>query len=825
MSNQKKSILAGTIVLAGFAVILGVISSKTDPQPGFAQAAPAPAPDVSIVFVIDGSRSLVGPEGLRYFSLAKDGVAEFLSRPHFPLDTTFEVSVMQFTKRTAPRYEQGQHYILPTQITASNVNTIIGQVERLARSTHATASLLEMGLWEAKKVWDVGGGSNADANTDKHIILLTSGEYQLPKPAPPENYTCGTNCPSLGTGTTDNRARPIRTIAKAAREDGIFVSSLQVGPEWHRDNETPYDDASGDFDYCESSPPILPDRGELLKDVSNFEGDCGGESIGSFNRINPLECYACGISDFVPGTEYDIADAVGWTICKAAADGGNYDDNVDADFLYGDANIPLHRICDNCPDDSNKRQRDCNRDGYGDVCQFTTTHCGTGIGDTDDSDDDGLCDGLDTCPNGDDCLVSMWAERVVCPSGDCSCDCDHDGLPDECIAAVDLEARQLLLPIDDLNDADSNGVPDFCEDENTKHECTGFPDECNLDFQQSPFLYVEDFENGPGGDILDVGGWGISLSESDPDYDEAVTKAFWITPPVICGEDHGKAVLFAPVGDSSYYIESPGIALPAWECGALVNGNPNNETLCYAKTGSIDPTGWGAFAVDIDLFFAATPWQGQSEFDLLIRAPCEDEALGSTRAHLKFVSRADPEEERGDIYMAAPELQSDPNYLGMVWVGDYHVNTWFTLTMRFNEARNFDNDCNWTPQYDVHVVKSWGQKRPLDCPVECDPDCLLSCPPTCDATEPSSITYPPDVHGFSQLDKVRHSRNVQVRIAKNGHAGWMMFDNISIQEITACEFWTNDNQAGTHGCPVGEECTCAWFVNYGHRWSCTPEPP
>jgi hypothetical protein len=793
MSKQKKSILAGTIVLVGFVVILGVISSKTDPQPGFAQAAPAPAPDVSIVFVIDGSRSLVGPEGLRYFSLAKEGVAEFLSRPNFPLDSTFEVSLVQFTRRTAPRYKQGRHYILPTQITTTNVNTIIGQVEQLARSTHATASLLEMGLWEAKKVWEVGGGSNADANTDKHIILLTSGEYQLPKPAPPEKYTCGDNCPFECNGSTDNRACQIRKIAKKAREDGIFVSSLQVGPEWHRGDETPYPGTPGNFNYCSS--PDLPDRGELLKDVSNFEGDCPqsyDQTVGGFFRINPLECNGCGIPDFVPGTEYDIADAVGWTICKAAAAGGNYVDNADTDFLYGDTNIPLHRICDNCPDLPNKRQRDCNRDGYGDACQFTTTHCGTGIGDTDDSDDDGLCDGLDTCPNGDDCLVTMWAERAVCPSGDCSCDCDHDGLPDECVAAVDFEAEHLILPLDDVNDADGNGVPDFCEDESTEGQCLGLPKRCMLDYPiGNPPSYLEDFEGtewpAPAQPVIhpDSGdnalGWYISDTDHKPEF---TVDSFQENDG--CGINNGQFIRLAGGGPaSSWYVESPGIGLPEWECDG-------SDSECHPPA-----DGWGAYALDMDIYIPSLAEAGM-EFDIYVMESCSSTVFDGARMHLRIIDTREgiagwcsgngEDWDLGEIYIK--DLAQDcPQYPGFLHLRDIQTGSWATLSFLFNDAKKFYTDNNTcqsqpgTPDAGLKIDDNNNNcsGRFFDGP-------FLRRNP--------AATFTPN--------------GIKVRIGTKGVSD-LLIDNMRIREIDACE--AKGNSCGMQDC-ICEDGGSNW------RWGC-----
>lgn len=139
-----------------------------------------------------------------------------------------------------------------------------------------------------------------------------------------------------------------------------------------------------------------------------------------------------------------------------------------------------------------------------------------------DSDNDGVCDGLDVCPGGDDnmdgdndgipdfcdgCAVdcpdsdcdSVCDADDVCPGGDDTSDVDGDGIPDLCDECDDLVGQ----PCDDgdpctindvydiicncageLNDTDGDGVcnaDDLCpgSDDNLDADGDGVPDDCD----------------------------------------------------------------------------------------------------------------------------------------------------------------------------------------------------------------------------------------------------------------------------------------------------------------------------------------------------------
>ncbi len=149
-----------------------------DIPPGGGGTLPAP-PSTSVIFVIDSSENMYPRFGPDYFELAKQGIVNFLSHDSIPLDFTLEVGILQFTRVGAPRYTDLSQYVYTRQLDASIRNGMILAIERLERSTHFSASLLEMGIREAK--WFLDTHSRGDANTQNHIILLTPGEYRLPR--------------------------------------------------------------------------------------------------------------------------------------------------------------------------------------------------------------------------------------------------------------------------------------------------------------------------------------------------------------------------------------------------------------------------------------------------------------------------------------------------------------------------------------------------------------------------------------------------------------------------------------------------------------------
>jgi len=92
-----------------------------------------------------------------------------------------------------------------------------------------------------------------------------------------------------------------------------------------------------------------------------------------------------------------------------------------------------------------------------------------------DEDGDGVADGCDLCPGGDDSLDND-ADGVpdfcdVCPNFDDSLDADQDGIPDDCDKCPNF---------DDSLDEDTDGVPNGCD------LCPGFDDNVNPDGDNNP---------------------------------------------------------------------------------------------------------------------------------------------------------------------------------------------------------------------------------------------------------------------------------------------------------------------------------------------------
>ncbi|MCH8147213.1 MAG: thrombospondin type 3 repeat-containing protein [Planctomycetes bacterium] len=106
-----------------------------------------------------------------------------------------------------------------------------------------------------------------------------------------------------------------------------------------------------------------------------------------------------------------------------------------------------NRCGDNCPDDANPGQEDCDGDGFGDVCDPE--------GDSDGSDGDGVCQGVDNCefsnnPGQEDKDGDGVGDACdPCPNSNPD-DADNDGVCDD----VDI-----CLGFDDNDDGDGDGVP------------------------------------------------------------------------------------------------------------------------------------------------------------------------------------------------------------------------------------------------------------------------------------------------------------------------------------------------------------------------------
>jgi VCBS repeat protein/dockerin type I repeat protein len=99
-------------------------------------------------------------------------------------------------------------------------------------------------------------------------------------------------------------------------------------------------------------------------------------------------------------------------------------------------------VCDNCPATMNPSQEDADADGRGDACDVCPHTPDPGQA---DGDRDGVGDACDDCPGTPPATV---VDPQGCPAYDCnhnrvddgqdiaagtSVDCDHDGLPDECV--------------------------------------------------------------------------------------------------------------------------------------------------------------------------------------------------------------------------------------------------------------------------------------------------------------------------------------------------------------------------------------------------------
>ncbi|MCH7752295.1 MAG: IPTL-CTERM sorting domain-containing protein, partial [Planctomycetes bacterium] len=160
---------------------------------------------------------------------------------------------------------------------------------------------------------------------------------------------------------------------------------------------------------------------------------------------------SCCLEDFTCSmqTEEDCADAGGTyggtgTINGAFPCGGDPDEDG-RDTLCGD----------NCPDDFNPDQEDCNDDGEGDACEPE---------DEQDDDGDGVCNGVDNCP--EDANGPGDEENQL--------DTDEDGVGDVCdpcpFSAPDdadddgvCDDVDICLGFNDNADADGDDVPDGCD--------------------------------------------------------------------------------------------------------------------------------------------------------------------------------------------------------------------------------------------------------------------------------------------------------------------------------------------------------------------------
>ena len=728
MSTTSKRRLSAILIVVGTVLFLGIVKWINTPAKTRAQS-PPPAPHVSIVFVIDSSKNMFPPAGPNYFDLARQGISDFLDRPGFPVDGTYAVSVIQFAKRGAAGYFEGSsggytpvHWFGPIRIDNDESYSerltqqeIVDLVQSIEPAGHASASLLEMGIREATAL--LTNCSPGDESTYCHIVLLTAGEYRIPLPCPPAGYTadadcsvsenycdwddqtdpqpCACRCESLSDGSDPpysyhpfcNRACWVRHFADEAHSKEIRISTVHVGPDW--DNRThdsdpevedPYQSVSN---FCPTtfpepsveSDPNQPDRAGFLHELAlccpagNQERVLCGSLAGNYVRINPFYCFGCGDIDFKPGTPQDISDAIANWLCERLGD------------LVPDADGDGTRdLCDNCPSISNPRQRDCNLDDIGDKCQFDDDeYCGSGTSEADDdADNDGVCDEMDECPGGDDCLVWLWTSDRECDDTAleyCGCDCDHDERADPCQAAISLAGD--TLPYDDEDEIDSNtdGWPDYCVCDGQTCSCDPYPERCDVD-NDDPLdgALLENF--GLGSEELSTylkrRGW--LLSNPDATADDGLV----VVAQSPDGQGQAIQLTYSELAGGPWYLEGPGFTLPPVQCGPCTT---SDDRECP----ELDD--WGISAVEID--FNLDSESGGARYDIRIVEPCVEDPDDALRVHLQLADN--PSGGAGAWVLLNPSPNLDPWDLtcGGVDRIDIPTNEWVTLTIIFNNTKDY----------------------------------------------------------------------------------------------------------------------------------------
>jgi|GEM_PF-5833497 len=470
-----------------------------DPDDPGGGGGPVPV-QTSIMFVIDSSQHMYPRVGPNYFDMAKEAIVGFIKSPGFRTDGRYEIGVVQFTDRAWAKYEEQIHWLSPWRVYGkTSYNHLKLLAGALRRSTHHTASLMEIGIREATDLLM----TEADPTSDKHIILLTTGEYRLPQPCPPDGFSCTdagcstASCDLEGIGycSLDQpdgicmRACHIRYFANRARDNDIRISTIRLGADWFNHAESSLDSCPEPDDPYGSPPnycltPNQPDRGGLLREVANSSSCDATAPVGNYARINPAMGIGC-TGDCTPGTARTIVDTMVRWMCDWYAD-DDPDNDVVPDF------------CDNCPDTSNPRQRDCDRNGLGDLCQNPPSQCGPG---TDDEDCDGIRnDAPDLCPDADDCLVADWVEARGCELADypdyCWYDCDNNDIEDACSEAQTVTAMAgtpagTTWPLEDVwlyRDDNIDGELDCCQasrficDDTVAGCCDSGGLDCYIDF-------------------------------------------------------------------------------------------------------------------------------------------------------------------------------------------------------------------------------------------------------------------------------------------------------------------------------------------------------
>jgi len=717
MSVAKKRVRGLTVLGATGAVLFVAVKSFNEPKHGQADP-PTECPDVSIVFVIDSSVSMFPPLGPSAFTLARDGIAELVGREGFPTDGRYQISVIQFTDRDASGYIMGDsdsdsvrpvQWFPPVRIDAGNHAETLKWIENLEPSTHSTSGLMEVGIREATCLLreDCGEGTGqpatCDDQTDFNIVLLSTGEYRVPEfdlpgvddscppacvgdpeydgegtPECPHSAVC-TDAQELEFGCWCNTACDIRkyaALAREARSNGVRLSTIRIGPDWLNKNDdcpmldNEYPPYGSVANYC--MQPSDPERAGFMKELANWtdEGSSavGGDAcddrykLGKHARINPIVSFDCGNDCPNPGTAPDVARTLAAWICEwdAAVPG---DPILDAD---GDG---IHKLCDNCPDVANKRQRDCDGNGIGDACQEWE--------DTDDGDNDGIPDDCDKCPGGDDCLVAYWSEARGCnddPWSDSACDCNHNGVSDACEAAKSALDDQLTsLPLADADDCSSDGttcacgdpcdcgapgsicepdgIPD-CAQPGAENQCSPIPEDCDLarlfrDLDPEAMAYEEDFSSYTGEDVGDwlAGiGWATTLGESAVGLSiDTVTGGSEKYLKIGHSDD--------PDATEGWSVESLGFVLPPFECTDARRYN------CVASQCSC--IGPGSFlAIELDVQISNNDG---SVFDFYVLDTCVGASEDPARVHIRF--KDDPDASN----YGSPRLHSSAPWCAEDW--------------------------------------------------------------------------------------------------------------------------------------------------------------
>ncbi len=625
---------------------------------------PPPAIETATVFVVDGSTSMFPRVGPDYFELAKGGIAEFLNLPGLWTGGSNAFAVIQYTPHGAPEYEWSRHWLPLTQLLTERTRIyLIEKVLDLEHSDHYSAALMETGIREAIAIL-----ADPDlTNVDKHIVLLTTGEYRLPLPCPPKCYGgFDPECDPADEDTDDcasataacynneycNRACHIRQAADAAREAGITVSALRLGPDWRLvyhdngddcvENAEPYGTVP---DYC--LHPFEPGRDGLLHEITNV-GDCASpQAVGNLTRIAPYPPHST-----TPGTALDVALAIADIFCSRATD-------YDADGLTD--------ICDNCPHCPNPDQQDCNRDGLGDECQPGPNRCGATP--AEDRDQDGVHTDLDICEGGDDCdIADTLALRGCTEEGECDCDCDHDGADDICQAARECAGS-------------TSG-------------CTFLaPAACNIS-SMSDLTYEEDFDGlSPSETTLGLflpqdaaAAWRTLGPESaehcvyvvDDESDVVGLSEGTYAHVAAMTLDYAQAV----DGYSTWALEGPGLILPDAEFVDTQQG------LCGAE-----PDEWGVTAIEVDLFIDNTDG---AVYDLYVLDPCIESTSPvppdyARRVHVQF--RDDPAVAgEGSIWVQTGRCRgcgADVDPVMQDADRNYPIAEWFRFTIFIDSSRHY----------------------------------------------------------------------------------------------------------------------------------------